>query len=419
MREGVASLRTSADEDEGAAGASVVSARGRRLRVAHCGGARRVRLGVDVDRRVHDRSGHDLARVGRGRPAQIPGAANTGRCSPESSSAGAEADLVVSSEGKGLDEFLRETDTLAFLVVHEDRLVHESYFGGATRESLQTSFSAAKSFVSTLVGIAIDEGQIGSVEDPVTDYLPELAARDPDFREITLRHLLTMSSGIRYEEGGFPSLRRRHIHVLRGGFAGRRAQPDPNRGPPGLAWHYNNYHPLLLGLVLERTTGTSVSDFMATRLWQPLGAEADATWNLDSERSGFEKMESGLNARPVDYARFGLLFLHNGEWNGRRIVSEDWVRAATGAEPTTDPASYHGYGYFWWIDVERPGRFYALGKYGQYIYVAPDAAAVIVRFGRDWGVGNTSWLATFRDIADQLEQPCLPNARGAVRGGAR
>ena len=142
---------------------------------------------------------------------------------------------------------------------------------------------------------------------------------------------------------------------------------------------------------------------MAARLWQPLGAEADATWNLDSERSGFEKMESGFNARPVDYARFGLLFLHNGEWNDKRIVSRGWVRAATGADRATDPAYYYGYRYFWWRDVDQPGRFYAQGKYGQYIYVAPDADAVIVRFGRDWGVGNITWLATFRDVADQLE----------------
>jgi CubicO group peptidase (beta-lactamase class C family) len=317
---------------------------------------------------------------------------------------GVEADLVASGKGTELDEFLRETDTLAFVVVHEDRLVRERYFGGATRESLQTSFSAAKSFVSTLVGIAIDAGLIGSVDDRITEYLPELAARDPGFRQITLRHLLTMSSGIRYREGGFPSLgddTYTYYGVDLRDVALNRVRVD---GPPGVAWQYNNYHPLLLGLVLERTTETSVSNFMATRLWQPLGAEADATWNLDSERSGFEKMESGLNARPVDYARFGLLFLHNGEWNGRRIVSEDWVRAASGADPTTGPASYHGYGYFWWIDVERPGRFYAQGKYGQYIYVAPDAAAVVVRFGRDWGIANTSWLATFRDIADQLER---------------
>jgi CubicO group peptidase (beta-lactamase class C family) len=323
-----------------------------------------------------------------------------GRASPLR--AGAEADFVV--RGEGLDEFLRETDTLAFLVVHEDRLVHERYFEGATRESLQTSFSAAKTFVSALVGIAIDAGLIDSIEDPVTDYLPELAERDPRFRQITLRHLLTMSSGIRYREGGFPSLgddTYTYYGVDLRDVALKRTRID---GPPGLAWHYNNYHPLLLGLVLERTTRTSVSDFMARRLWQPLGAEADATWNLDSESSGFEKLESGVNARPVDYARFGLLFLHNGKWNGRRIISEDWVRASTGADPATDPASYHGYRYFWWLDVERPRRFYALGKYGQYIYVAPDADAVIVRFGRDWGVGNSTWLATFRDIADQLER---------------
>jgi CubicO group peptidase (beta-lactamase class C family) len=114
--------------------------------------------------------------------------------------------VVLTAQGRDLDEFLRDTDTLAFVVVHEDRLVREQYFGGSTRESRETSFSAAKSFVSTLVGIAIDRGLIGSVDDPVTDALPELAARDPRFRKITLRDLLTMSSGIHYREGGFPSL---------------------------------------------------------------------------------------------------------------------------------------------------------------------------------------------------------------------
>lgn len=316
--------------------------------------------------------------------------------------AGGEANLTVTRDGKGLDEFLSATDTSAFLVVHEDRLVWERYFGGSTRESLQTSFSVAKSFVSTLVGIAIDEGLIGSVDDRLTTYVPELAARDRRFREITLRDLLTMSSGIRYEEGGFPSLGDDTYTYY--GVDLRDLALDRVRieGPPGIGWEYNNYHPLLLGLVLERTTEATVSDFMATRLWQPLGAGADATWNLDSERSGFEKLESGLNARAVDYARFGLLFLHDGEWNGRRIVSRDWVRVATGADAATDQAYYHGYRYFWWLDVERPGRFYALGKYGQYIYVAPDADAVVVRFGRDWGVGSVTWLSTLRDVADQL-----------------
>ena len=317
---------------------------------------------------------------------------------------GVEADLVLGPKRKDLDKFLREMDTLAFLVVHGDRLTYERYFGGSSRESLQTSFSAAKSVVSTLVGIAIDEGLIGSVDDRITEYLPELAARDPEFRQITIRHLLTMSSGIRYREGGFPSLgddTYTYYGVDLRDVALNRTEIEE---PPGVSWHYNNYHPLLLGLVLERTVRTSVSDFMARRLWKPLGAEADSTWNLDSERSGFEKMESGLNVRAVDYARFGLLFLHNGEWNGRRIVSREWVRTATRASSPTDPVYYYNYRYFWWLDPERPGRFYALGKYGQYIYVAPDADTVVVRFGRNSGVSSTTWLATFRGIADQLER---------------
>jgi CubicO group peptidase (beta-lactamase class C family) len=132
---------------------------------------------------------------------------------------------------------------------------------------------------------------------------------------ITLRDLLTMSSGIRYREGGFTSPLGDDTYTYYGvdlrDVALNRVRIV---GPPGVSWQYNNYHPLLLGLVLERATGMPVSEYMATRLWQPLGAEADATWSLDSEDSGFEKMESGLNATPVDYARFGLLFLHDGEW---------------------------------------------------------------------------------------------------------
>jgi CubicO group peptidase (beta-lactamase class C family) len=318
---------------------------------------------------------------------------------------GVEADFDLSGERTDLDEFLRDTETLAFVVAHKDRLVREIYFDGATRESLQTSFSAAKSFVSTLVGIAIDAGLIGGVDDPVTDYLPELAARDPGFRRITLRDLLTMTSGIRYREGGgFPPWHLGDDTYTYYGVDLRDVALNRTRieGPPGIGWQYNNYNPLLLGLVLERATGTSVSQFMSMRLWRPMGAEADATWSLDSENSGFEKMESGLNARAVDYARFGLLFLHDGEWNGRRIVSRDWVRAATGAKATFDPAYYYGYRYFWWLDVERRGRFYAMGKYGQYIYVAPDTDTVVVRLGRSSGVNSVAWLAMLRDIADEF-----------------
>jgi CubicO group peptidase (beta-lactamase class C family) len=304
-------------------------------------------------------------------------------------------------DDQAFDEFLRGTDTLAFLVVDEDRLVYERYFGGADRQARQTSFSVAKSFVSTLVGIAIDEGSIGSVTDPVTEYLPELAERDPRFERITLRDLLSMSSGLRYEEQSLPLPWGDDVDTYYGtDLRDLALSATQIVRPPGQEWLYNNYNPLLLGLVLERATGMSVSDYMATRLWQPLGAEAAATWNQDSESSGFEKLESGLNATPVDFARFGQLFLHEGQWNGTRIVSQDWVRVATAAETSADPAVH--YQYFWWIDTERPGRFFALGNFGQYVYVAPDAGSVIVRNGRDWGVDNDTWLTVFREVADQL-----------------
>ena len=192
--------------------------------------------------------------------------------------------LVAAEAGEDFAGFLRNTDTLTFVVVHSDELVYERYFAGSSRQTLETSFSVAKSVVSTLVGIAIDEGAIGSVEDPVTDYVPELAERDPRFEQITLRHLLTMSSGLRYQEQELPLPWGDDIATYYGTDL-REVAIDGAEivRPPGQEWLYNNYNPLLLGLVLERATSMSVSEYMASRLWQPLGAEQDASWSLDSE----------------------------------------------------------------------------------------------------------------------------------------
>lgn len=300
-----------------------------------------------------------------------------------------------------LDQALDDTDTRAFVVVARDRVVYQRYDDGSGPGSLETSFSVAKSFVSTLIGIAIDDGEIGSVADPVTEYVPELADRDPRFTRITLADLLTMTSGLRYEEASFPFPWGDDTYTYYGtdlrSEALDRTEVDT---PPGESWHYNNYNPLLLGLVLERATGESVSEYASRRLWRPLGAASDASWSLDSDESGFEKLESGFNATALDYARFGLLFLDDGRWNGRRIVADRWVRAATAGRVDTDYAN--DYGYSWWVDGTDPQRFYALGNYGQYIYVAPDAGVVIVRLGSDWGRGNEAWLAMFRDLADEL-----------------
>jgi CubicO group peptidase (beta-lactamase class C family) len=213
-----------------------------------------------------------------------------------------------------------------------------------------------------------------------------------------LRDLLTMSSGLRYEESGFPWPWGDDTYTYYGvDLRNEALERTKVEREPGRRWHYNNYNPILLGLVLERATGMPVSDYVSSRLWRPLGAARDASWSLDSERSGFEKLESGVNATALDYARFGLLFLHRGRWNGRQIVPRSWVHDSTSVHTATDYKN--PYGYFWWVDGEHPDRFYAFGNYGQYVYVAPDANLVVVRLGSDWGLDNDGWLSIFRSLA--------------------
>ncbi len=296
-----------------------------------------------------------------------------------------------------LDALLERTGTQAFLVLRGDELVVERYLHGGSREATQTSFSVAKSILSTLVGIAVDRGEIGSLDDPVTAYVPELLDRDEDFARVTLRSLVTMSSGLRYEEHGLPwsddsvtyyspDLRATALSV----------EIDE---APGLRWHYDNYNPLLVGLVLERATGTPVADYASEVLWQPLGAEADASWSADSEEHGFPKMESGFNARAVDYARFGYLFAHEGRVGDRQVVPAAWVAEATARDTSADPAEH--YQYWWWVDTEREGRFSARGNKGQYVYVDPTTDVVVVRMGRDHGIDD--WPAVLRDVADRVQ----------------
>lgn len=318
-------------------------------------------------------------------------------------------------EMRDLEEELAASGTTAFLVIHDDRLVFEGYFNGGDRTSTQTSFSVAKSFVSALVGVAIAEGKIGGINDPITRYLPELRERDPRFERITIRHLLTMSSGLGYEEGGPPwnadDTRTYYAPDLRElALEASRVAADP-----GERFAYNNYHPLLLGLILERATGQRVADYLQEQLWQPLGAEADGSWSLDSDASGFEKMESGINGRAIDFAKFGSLFLHGGAWQGRQVVPRAWVEASTLGQVAVGPAAASsGYGYFWWAG--EGGHYAARGNHGQLIFVAPDKGLVIVRFGTRVGRegGNPEWIRAFEEMASRFDAPIVDDAAAVV-----
>ncbi len=299
------------------------------------------------------------------------------------------------------ESFLEDTGTAAFLVVQDGAIRYEGYFNGTGPEDLRTSFSVVKSAVSTLIGLAIADGAIGSVDDPITDYIPELVERDPRFADITIRHLLTMSSGLRYVERSLPWSD--DVQTYYGTDLRSTALSAKVVEPPGRTFLYNNYNLLLEGLILERATGRQVSDYLSEALWRPMGAEADASWSLDSQWSGFEKMESGLNAVARDYARFGLLFANDGRAEGRQVLPAEWVRLATSRGAGTGPADF--YAFHWWTGRSNgeplpEGHFMAVGNFGQFVYVAPDRDLVIVRLGDDWGTED--WPGLLAEIASRL-----------------
>jgi CubicO group peptidase (beta-lactamase class C family) len=187
---------------------------------------------------------------------------------------------------------------------------------------------------------------------------------------------------------------------------------------PGEYFRYNKYHPQLLGMILERTTGMSVTEYTQTRLWDPLGMQYGGAWALDSEESGFEKMEAGLNARAIDYAKLGRLYLEGGRLNGVRIVPEAWVAESTALDPAIDDPAYYPdefgqalygdldgwYGYMWY-GMRRaggPDDFFAEGDHGQFIYVSPARDLVIVRNGTEYGIGGFAWVQAFWELAGDL-----------------
>ena len=318
-----------------------------------------------------------------------------------------------------LDAFLADTETQALIVIKDDAILYEGYGHGFERDSMATSFSVAKSFDSALVGMAIDEGFISSVDDPVSVYLPELLERDPDFGRITIKDLLLMASGLDYQEFRW--------WLFNGDDPLTTYYPDQREislnninivDPPAQYFLYNKYHPQLLGMILERTTGMSVTEYTQTRLWDRIGMEYDGAWALDSEESGFEKMEAGLNARPIDFAKLGRLFLNEGNWDGEQVVSAEWVVESTSLDPDRHNADYYshawgpfvyddgnGYYKFMWYGLLRDGEpadFAAEGDHGQYIYVSPANDVIVVRNGDEYGLSSSTWIDGFYRLAEEL-----------------
>ena len=243
----------------------------------------------------------------------------------------------------GLDDAAAAADlasrgTVALLVARRGQLVHERYFNGYGPDSITTSFSMAKSVVAVLLGIAIDEGRIAGVDDPITRYLPELRRNDPRFDRISLRHLLSMRSGIAFDEGYRTPFTEAALFYLDGDLAAQVARLRIE-GEPDQGYAYKSGDTQLLAMALERAVGQPLARYAELKLWQPMGAQHDASWSLDSAARGQARAFCCLNARAVDYLRFGQMVLNGGEWNGRRIVSAAWLQRSTAAQSGLPGAS--------------------------------------------------------------------------------
>jgi len=287
------------------------------------------------------------------------------------------------SRKAGLDDYLARTRTTGLLILKDDTIFAERYQYDRTADHRMTSYSMAKTVVAMLVGVALSEGKIQSLDDRADKYVTEL--KGTAYGETPIRHLLSMSSGVKFTEvySGSDDVATLARLSLLGESAGGAATVMPfstRERAPGEQFHYSSAETQVLGLVLRAATGKPLAEYLSEKIWQPLGAEADASWNID--KGGYEVAFMGVNATLRDWARLGMLLAHDGTLDGRPIIPAGWVRAAS-----TPPAkqfepgrtnSFLGYGYQTWIVPGKERQFMLRGLRGQAVLVDPAAKLVMV-----------------------------------------
>lgn len=271
--------------------------------------------------------------------------------------------------------------TTAFVVIKDKKIIHEEYWDGASDTTISNSFSAAKSIVSLLLGCLLDEGKIKSLNQPITDFLPDF--KNTNGFTLSLKDLLTMSSGIDWDEG-YSSL---FSPTTKAYYGGQLAQQMLNLNvtkEPGKIFEYQSCDTQLLSLIIEKVSGKSLAEFASEKLWKPLGAEHPALWSLDRV-DGVEKAYCCFNSTATDFARIGQMVLDSGQFNNQQIVSKAYLKEATSAASWLKgedgkPLDYYGY-QFWMLAYKGRKVVYARGILGQYIFIIPSLNTVVVRLG--------------------------------------
>jgi CubicO group peptidase (beta-lactamase class C family) len=296
-----------------------------------------------------------------------------------------EVSYTFNGQTYGLDHFLEKTATNALLVINKQGIIAEIYRNGSNETSRFISFSMAKSITSTLIGIAFAEKKIGSLDDPVTKYLPEMSGSG--YEGVTIKQLLMMRSGVDWLEiyrfkdpTQLTEVHDNSLVAYKYRWCDYAATKSKRKNPPGTVFNYSTLDTSVLGCLLERVVGMKGADYMSEKLWKPAGMERDGYWILDGPPEvGREFFGAGFNATLRDYGRFGLMILNNGIAAGKQVIPSEWIKQATGGphEPTK-PGETTGYQYMWWT-IPNSKAFMAVGLHHQFIYIDPDTQTVIVK----------------------------------------
>ncbi|NNC83386.1 MAG: serine hydrolase [Flavobacteriales bacterium] len=272
--------------------------------------------------------------------------------------------------------------TTSFLVIHKGKILYENYWEDGSDTMWSNSFSMAKSITSMLIGEAIEDGLIRSVEDKASDYLTDLKGTDKE--DVTIKHLLQMTAGIGFDEHyGDP-----FGFMAKANYGDEMYQKTlsyPQVYEPGTRWEYLGGCTLLLSYIVQEVTGKTCTEHAQERLWGPLGAEQDALWTYDPS-TGRERAFCCFYSNATDFARFGQLFLCDGNWKGEQLISPQWVEESLTPcmvpDATGEPVDH--YGYQWWLNSHKGIDVQCMrGLKGQYVIVIPEREAILVRLGHE------------------------------------
>ncbi len=313
--------------------------------------------------------------------------------------------ITVADDEKGFDEFLSGSGTVAWIVLQNGQLVDERYYDGYSRSSTVPSFSVAKSLVGALVAIAHGRREIQDLDEAITVRLPKLAQADRGWGKVTWQHLLDMRSGVNFKED-YADLNSDIAKMYLGDDIASLSLSLRLSGKPDKQFAYNSANTQLLAMALEQATGKNIADQLEERLWQPFGAEFDATWSTDRAKPASLKAFCCLNARAIDFARFGQLILDHGRVGSREVIPSSWIdRLLTKAN------NGKSYADQWWLlrDTNERGASGALlaeGILGQFVFVDPQSRVVIVRMGHR--EDSLPWRTIFKAIANANPIPTTP-----------